>query len=74
MHPAAVEDGVWNDAIMQVKDNLHTFANVRGGRMRGSSFVGMSRKATATAVEAAAEAEKQNLCVLAFSIVGVLND
>jgi len=59
VHPAAVEDGVWNDAIMQVKDNLHTFANVRGGRMRGSSFVGMSRKATAVA--AAAEAEKQNL-------------
>ncbi|KLO10815.1 calcium-translocating P-type ATPase [Schizopora paradoxa] len=55
VHPA-VEDGQWNDAIMQVKDNLHTFANVRGGRMRGSSFVGMSRKAAA-----AEAAEKQNL-------------
>jgi len=29
----------------QVRDNLSTFARLRGGRMRGSSFVGKSRSA-----------------------------
>jgi Ca2+-transporting ATPase len=35
----------WNYAIDRVTDNLGTFANVRGGRMRGSSFVDRSRSA-----------------------------
>ncbi|EPQ52794.1 Ca-transporting ATPase [Gloeophyllum trabeum ATCC 11539] len=35
----------WNRAIELVRDNLGTFAKVRGGRMRGSSFVGKSRNA-----------------------------
>ncbi|TFK49949.1 calcium-translocating P-type ATPase [Heliocybe sulcata] len=35
----------WNRAIDLVRDNLGTFAKVRGGRMRGSSFVGKSRNA-----------------------------
>lgn len=32
-------------AVDQVRDNLSTFANLRGGRMRGSSFVRKSRSA-----------------------------
>ncbi|KZT57691.1 Ca-transporting ATPase [Calocera cornea HHB12733] len=35
----------WNEAIDQVRDKLNTFANIRGGRMRGSSFVLKSRSA-----------------------------
>lgn len=35
----------WNGAISLVRDNLGYFANVRGGRMRASSFVGKSRSA-----------------------------
>lgn len=35
----------WNGAISLVRDNLSYFANVRGGRMRASSFVGKSRSA-----------------------------
>ncbi|KAI0925597.1 hypothetical protein AcV5_008291 [Taiwanofungus camphoratus] len=35
----------WNQAIEIVRDNLNTFAHVRGGRMRASSYVGKSRKA-----------------------------
>jgi len=35
----------WNPAINLVRDNLTTFANLRGGRMRSSSFVGKSRSA-----------------------------
>ncbi|KDQ57233.1 hypothetical protein JAAARDRAFT_35849 [Jaapia argillacea MUCL 33604] len=35
----------WNPAIDLVRDNLGTFANLRGGRLRGSSFVAKSRKA-----------------------------
>ncbi|EJU04832.1 calcium-translocating P-type ATPase [Dacryopinax primogenitus] len=35
----------WNPAINKVRDNLNTFANIRGGRMRGSSFVLKSRSA-----------------------------
>jgi P-type Ca2+ transporter type 2C len=32
-------------AVEQVRDNLGTFAKLRGGRMRGSSFVSKSRSA-----------------------------
>ncbi|KAF8340444.1 uncharacterized protein EI90DRAFT_3035556 [Cantharellus anzutake] len=43
----AADDAVfeqWNNpAINQVRDNLATFAKIRGGRLRASSFVGMSR-------------------------------
>lgn len=35
----------WNPAINLVRDNLETFANIRGGRLRSSSFVGKSRSA-----------------------------
>ncbi|KZO91541.1 calcium-translocating P-type ATPase [Calocera viscosa TUFC12733] len=35
----------WNPAINKVRDNLNTFASIRGGRMRGSSFVLKSRNA-----------------------------
>ena len=32
-------------AVDRVRDNLSTFSKLRGGRMRGSSFVRMSRSA-----------------------------
>lgn len=35
----------WNSAMSRVRDNLSTFSNVRGGRMRSSSFVVKSRSA-----------------------------
>ncbi|KAI6037756.1 Ca-transporting ATPase [Pisolithus marmoratus] len=35
----------WNSAIELVRDNLATFTNLRGGRVRSSSFVGKSRSA-----------------------------
>lgn len=35
----------WNSAIDMVRDNLNTFAHVRGARMRASSYVDRSRKA-----------------------------
>jgi Ca2+-transporting ATPase len=35
----------WGGAINMVRDNLGTFANIRGGRVRSSSFVGKSRQA-----------------------------
>jgi len=35
----------WNDAITRVRYNLSTFANLRGGRLRSSSFVIRSRSA-----------------------------
>ena len=38
-------DGQWGSAISLVRDNLNTFSNVRGGRMRASSFVVKSRSA-----------------------------
>ncbi|KAF9484387.1 calcium-translocating P-type ATPase [Pholiota conissans] len=38
------QDG-WNGAINMVRDNLSTFANLRGGRLRSSSFVIKSRSA-----------------------------
>ncbi|KAF7374979.1 Calcium-transporting ATPase [Mycena sanguinolenta] len=38
-------DNVGWDAITRVRDNLSTFANVRGGRVRSSSFVIKSRTA-----------------------------
>lgn len=41
--PKTVE-GEWNFAIDTLRDNLGTFSNIRGGRMRASSFVGKSRK------------------------------
>lgn len=43
--PTARADGDWNTAIELVKDNLNTFAHVRGGRMRASSYVDRSRRA-----------------------------
>jgi P-type Ca2+ transporter type 2C len=43
--PTKRPDTEWNAAIERVRDNLGTFANIRGGRMRASSFVGKSRKA-----------------------------
>lgn len=41
---AEAEEG-WHGAISLVRDNLTTFANVRGGRLRSSSFVVKSRSA-----------------------------
>ncbi|KAF8972113.1 hypothetical protein BDZ97DRAFT_1752724 [Flammula alnicola] len=35
----------WSGAINMVRDNLSTFANIRGGRLRSSSFVIKSRSA-----------------------------
>lgn len=35
----------WGGAISVVRDNLGTFANIRGGRLRSSSFVIKSRSA-----------------------------
>ncbi|KAF9524821.1 Ca-transporting ATPase [Crepidotus variabilis] len=35
----------WGGAISMVRDNLGTFANIRGGRLRSSSFVLKSRQA-----------------------------
>jgi len=35
----------WSGAISMVRDNLGTFANIRGGRLRSSSFVLKSRSA-----------------------------
>lgn len=43
--PTSRPDHEWNNAIEMVKDNLTTFAHVRGGRMRASSYVGKSRTA-----------------------------
>ncbi|EPT01645.1 hypothetical protein FOMPIDRAFT_1023144, partial [Fomitopsis schrenkii] len=43
--PTARPNGDWNTAIELVKDNLNTFAHVRGGRMRASSYVDRSRRA-----------------------------
>lgn len=37
----------WNPAINQVRDRLETFSNIRGARMRSSSFVRKSRKQSA---------------------------
>lgn len=45
--PTARPDTEWNQAIEMVKDNLTTFAHVRGGRMRSSSYVVKSRTAVA---------------------------
>ncbi|ORY32630.1 hypothetical protein BCR39DRAFT_464417 [Naematelia encephala] len=35
----------YNPALSKVKDNLHTYANIRGGRLRASSIVAKSRSA-----------------------------
>ncbi|KAJ3525925.1 hypothetical protein NM688_g8328 [Phlebia brevispora] len=43
--PTIRPNGEWNSAIELVRDNLGTFAHVRGARMRASSYVGKSRKA-----------------------------
>ncbi|KAF8071684.1 calcium-transporting ATPase [Lyophyllum atratum] len=40
---ASPEAEVWSGAVALVRDNLGTFANVRGGRLRSSSFVIKSR-------------------------------
>ncbi|KIJ51508.1 hypothetical protein M422DRAFT_157926 [Sphaerobolus stellatus SS14] len=40
-----VREEEWHPALNMVRDNLTTFANIRGGRMRSSSFVGKSRSA-----------------------------
>ncbi|EIN10054.1 Ca-transporting ATPase [Punctularia strigosozonata HHB-11173 SS5] len=42
--PTRAPEGEWNSAIQLVRDNLNTFANVRGGRLRSSSFAMKSRK------------------------------
>ncbi|KDR79013.1 hypothetical protein GALMADRAFT_64503 [Galerina marginata CBS 339.88] len=42
--PTVKPDG-WGGAISLVRDNLSTFANIRGGRLRSSSFVVKSRNA-----------------------------
>ena len=44
MFPPDVESG-FAFAVDRVRDNLGTFAKLRGGRMRGSSFVRKSRSA-----------------------------
>jgi P-type Ca2+ transporter type 2C len=49
----------WNPAIDRVRDNLSTFANLRGGRVRGSSFVIKNRKA---------KLREQNLAPLCVSL------
>ena len=41
----------WGGAIALVQDNLSTFANIRGARMRSSSFVNKSRNARLNATE-----------------------
>ncbi|EJF64840.1 calcium-translocating P-type ATPase [Dichomitus squalens LYAD-421 SS1] len=43
--PTVRDDAQWNSAIQLVRDNLNTFAHVRGGRVRASSYVGKSRNA-----------------------------
>jgi len=43
--PTIRPDGEWNSAITRVRDNLGIFSNVRGGRLRSSSFVVKSRSA-----------------------------
>jgi Ca2+-transporting ATPase len=43
--PESSEKVEWNPAIEKVVDNLTTFSNIRGGRVRGSSFVRKSRTA-----------------------------
>ena len=35
----------YNPALSRVRDNLHTYANIRGGRLRASSIVAKSRSA-----------------------------
>ena len=42
---ARVDQEGWSGAINMVRDNLSTFANLRGGRLRSSSFVIKSRSA-----------------------------
>jgi P-type Ca2+ transporter type 2C len=42
--PTQSPEAQWNEAIQLVRDNLTTFANVRGGRLRSSSFAMKSRK------------------------------
>lgn len=57
--PTAKEpDTEWNSAITLVRDNLGTFANLRGGRVRSSSFVIKSRSARVSHEE-----ERVRLCV-----------
>ncbi|KAF8440336.1 Ca-transporting ATPase [Boletus edulis BED1] len=41
--PTIKPDAEWNEAIELVRDNLATFVNLRGGRLRSSSFVWKSR-------------------------------
>lgn len=41
--PIIRPDAEWNEAIELVRDNLATFTNLRGGRLRSSSFVWKSR-------------------------------
>ncbi|KAF4571338.1 hypothetical protein EYR36_008667 [Pleurotus pulmonarius] len=43
--PSTNPDSEWNSAITMVRDNLGAFANIRGGRLRSSSFVVKSRSA-----------------------------
>ncbi|KAL0954828.1 hypothetical protein HGRIS_003773 [Hohenbuehelia grisea] len=43
--PTSNPDSEWNAAITRVRDNLATFSNLRGGRVRSSSFINKSRSA-----------------------------
>lgn len=43
--PMKVDENGWSGAINMVRDNLSTFSNIRGGRVRSSSFVVKSRSA-----------------------------
>ena len=43
--PKVRSDVEWKSAIELVRDNLATFANLWGGRLRSSSFVVKSRQA-----------------------------
>jgi Ca2+-transporting ATPase len=60
----------WNTAIDRVRDNLSTFASLRGGRLRRSSFVGKSRKAK----PAAANRTAPSYVPRAYSFVILTND
>lgn len=42
---AEEEQYQYNPALSKVKDNLSTYANIRGGRLRASSIVAKSRSA-----------------------------
>jgi len=61
--PTTTRPDEWNTAIDRVRDNLSTFAGLRGGRVRGSSFVGKSRKAKLAATNSTAPFSSMMLMV-----------